>query len=106
MIAASLRWKQRMLLPMEYQTVSLSCECGKVPKFISAVGFSTDHQLVIHWRCSRCKEQVYVIKSLADCWRDCPKEGERVDLTDSPTANITTQDQMFLRKLRIKYPDE
>jgi len=92
---------------MEYQTVSLLCECGKVPKVISAVGFSTDHQLVIHWRCSRCKEQVYVVKPLVDCWLDCPKEGERANLIDSPAAaDIATHDQKFLRKLRIKDPDE
>jgi hypothetical protein len=95
-----------MLLPMKYRTVSLSCECGKVPKSISAVGFSTDHELVIHWHCPRCKKPVYVTKPLADCWRDCPKQGELVDLTDSQAINIATQDRKFLRKLRIKDPDE
>ena len=31
---------------------------------------TADHQLVIHWRCSHCRQYVYVVKSLADCWRD------------------------------------
>jgi hypothetical protein len=91
---------------MEYRIVSLSCDCGKVPKGISAVGLSTDHQLVIQWLCTRCKKKVYVVKALADCWRDCPKEGEPGDQTDSRTTDIAAQDRKFLRKLRIKDPDE
>jgi len=91
---------------MEYRTISLSCDCGKVPRVISAVGLSTDHQLVIHWLCSRCKKQVYALKTLADCCRDCPKDGEPVDRAGLEVEDIATQDRKFLRKLRIKDPDD
>src|ERR1035437_6172615 len=51
---------------MEYRTLPLSCECGGVPKNISAVGLSSEHELVIHWRCPRCRRNVCTVKPLSD----------------------------------------
>lgn len=82
---------------MKYRKISLSCACGQVPGSLSTVGLSTDHQLVIHWRCAKCNREIHVARSLADCWRKCPKEGD-TDLNDSEMI----ADKRFLRDLGIK----
>lgn len=90
---------------MEYRSLPLSCECGGKPKRISGVGLSTNHHLVIQWRCPRCRRIVFVVKPLADCVRDCPTEaatnraGVKVVL-DSP------DDRAFLHSVGVRYPDE
>jgi hypothetical protein len=53
---------------MEYQNLLVSCECGRVPNYISAVGLSTTHDLVIHWCCPQCRKQVYAVEALVDWW--------------------------------------
>ena len=64
---------------MNYRHLSLRCSCGDVPDHITEVGFSEDHQLVIHWWCNQCKRLVYVCKPLADCWRECPNPEESLE---------------------------
>jgi len=87
---------------MEYRAIPLSCECGKPPKFVSPPEVTADHQLLIHWRCTRCRRRVYFLKPLADCWRDCPTE-RRAEYDSSET---TPQDRRFLKSLGVKDPDE
>lgn len=55
-----------------YQQIPLLCECGQEPTRLREVGLTADRQLVIYWRCSHCRRHVYIVKPLADCWRDCP----------------------------------
>ncbi|HUI54720.1 MAG TPA: hypothetical protein VLY04_07095 [Bryobacteraceae bacterium] len=64
---------------MTYRQLSLCCDCGRPPYRIKDVGFTADHQLVVHWWCSGCRRNVYAFKPLAECWRRCPaveKEGK------------------------------
>jgi hypothetical protein len=55
-----------------YERIDVSCDCGWHPTRLREVGLTVDRQLVIHWRCSHCRRQVYRIKPLAECWRECP----------------------------------
>ena len=90
---------------MEYRKLPLSCECGGVPKSISAVGLSSTHELVIHWRCPRCRKNVCSVKSLSDCWRDCFTAPSANLANDSPVMN-TANDRRFLHSLGVRYSDE
>jgi hypothetical protein len=90
---------------MEYRTLPLSCECGGAPKNITAVGLSSTHDLVIHWRCPRCRRSVCTVKPLSDCWRDCFTEAS-ANLSDRKPATQTPDDRRFLHSLGIKYSDE
>src|SRR6195256_4630449 len=66
----------KRLAMMTYQPIVLSCECGKIPRLVSAVGLSATRHLVIRWHCPQCKKEVYVFKPLDDCLRECPAEDE------------------------------
>jgi hypothetical protein len=92
---------------VEYRTLLLSCECGRVPKQITAVGLSSTHDLVIHWRCPRCHQDVCIVKPLSDCWRECFAEA----LANVPKSNAnltvdTPDDRRFLHSIGVRYPDE
>ncbi len=89
---------------MRYETLPLHCECGQQATRIREVGLTADHQLVLHWRCVACKKYVYVVKSLSDCWRDCPQEEEH-EAVDSPDSLIGDFDERFLRSLGVALPD-
>ncbi len=95
---------QRIELIMRYETLQLSCECGQHTTRIREVGFTADHQLVLHWRCLACKKYVYVVKSLSDCWRDCPQEESQREHTSDESA-IREHDARFLRSLGVALPD-
>ncbi|MBZ5579624.1 MAG: hypothetical protein LAP40_23960 [Acidobacteriia bacterium] len=88
---------------MRYETLQLNCECGQHTTRIREVGFTADHQLVLHWRCVACKKYVYVVKSLSDCWRDCPQEEAKT--VDMPQEVVKEQDLRFLRSLGVTMPD-
>lgn len=90
---------------MRYETLVLRCECGRPALKIDDMGFTTDHQMVLHWRCAACRRHVYVLKSLADCWRDCPKElpdAAPPQWNDDPACE---PDREFLRTLGVRLPD-
>ncbi|HLK50358.1 MAG TPA: hypothetical protein VKT49_19595 [Bryobacteraceae bacterium] len=89
---------------MRYETLQLSCECGQHTTRIREVGFTADHQLVLHWRCLACKKYVYVVKSLSDCWRDCPQQEEAKGEIPSE-ENLRESDLRFLRSLGVTLPD-
>ena len=89
---------------MRYETLQLSCECGQHTTRIREVGFTTDHQLVLHWRCLACKKYVYVVKSLSDCWRDCPQQ-ESTKGEASTEEMVLESDIRFLRSLGVTMPD-
>jgi len=92
---------------MRYETLQLHCECGQHTTRIREVGFTADHQLVLHWRCVACKKYVYVVKSLSDCWRDCPQEEAVKAETEEvlSTATLQENDILFLRSLGVTMPD-
>jgi hypothetical protein len=92
---------------MEYRKLPLSCDCGGMPKHIAAVGLSSTHELVIHWRCPRCHKNLCAVKPLADCWRECFTEAS----TNSPKPEAmptmdTASDRRFLHSIGVKYSDE
>src|SRR5579872_2666647 len=67
-----------------YERIELSCDCGWQPTRLREVGLTVDRQLVIYWRCSNCRRQVYRIKPLAECWRECPNSlGSPATASDS-----------------------
>ena len=55
-----------------YERIELTCECGWQPTRLREVGLTVDRQLVIYWRCSNCRRQMYRVKPLAECWQECP----------------------------------
>ena len=85
-----------------YQRIELACECGRQPARIREVGLTVDRQLVIYWRCSQCRKHVYVVKSLADYWRECPTAAQ----LPSQGAPFEAGDALFLRRVGIRFPDE
>ena len=85
-----------------YQRITLSCECGRQPGRLREVGLTPDRQLVIHWRCSQCRRHVYIVKSLADYWRECPSHGSRLDRK----ASYETADALFLKQVGIRMPED
>ena len=90
---------------MRYETLQLHCECGQHTTRVREVGFTADHQLVLHWRCMACKKYVYVVKSLSDCWRDCPREEEMKGAGDLSQELMRENDIRFLRSLGVTLPD-
>lgn len=92
---------------MEYRTLPLSCECGRVPKTISALGLSSTHDLVIHWHCPRCHKTVCIVKPLSDCWQECFTATSAT--TPKATADLTVDtpyDRRFLHSLHVRYSEE
>src|SRR5690242_21312815 len=69
---------------MRYRALTLRCECGWPTRRLREVGFTADHQLVVHWNCNGCGRSVYAFKTLVDCWEDCPTEE---DLAAAPSTD-------------------
>ena len=88
---------------MEYWNIPLTCDCGKVPKFVSPPGLTADHQLLVHWHCTRCQRHVYFLKPLSDCWQVRPNSGKE---TASAMEKVSPSDRRFLRSIGVKDPDE
>ena len=76
---------------MSYRSFSLACRCGQAPSRIEEIGVSDEHELVIHWWCDECQKVVYAVKSLSDCWRECPHQETAPDF-----------DSRFLESLGIR----
>jgi hypothetical protein len=84
---------------MKFREMPLVCECGFAPILLKSVGFTTEFELVVHWKCSVCGKLVYVVKSLADCCRECPEEEAWEVMV--PCAAAPFDDAAFLRSLGI-----
>ena len=86
----------------------LACECGFVPVRLKAVGFTAEYELVVHWRCIACGKLVYVVKSLADCCRECPDDegGEEIAALNRNCEQRDAEDAKFLQMLGISLPDD
>jgi hypothetical protein len=93
---------------MKFQQLPLSCVCGRAASRIKQVGLTADKQLVIHWRCSQCRQYIYVVKALSDYWRDCPKPEEVQEVTPSRTDLVPygDPDTKFLHSLGVRFPEE
>jgi hypothetical protein len=91
---------------MTYRTLSLQCHCGRPSASIKEVGFTSDHQLVLHWRCPDCKSYVYGLKPLNDCWQVCPTEEESDGDTVMSNQDIEKLDAQFLQDLGVTFLDE
>lgn len=91
---------------MTYRTLSLQCHCGRPSSTIREVGFTSDHQLVLHWRCPECKSYVYGLKPLNDCWQVCPTEEETEGVAEMSEEAIQEKDSLFLQELGVKFPDD
>jgi len=89
---------------MNYRHLSLHCNCGEIPDRIAEVGFTDDHNLVIHWWCTHCQKVVFIAKSLTDCWRDCPSENQSLDIV-LPKLDLDAmadEDANFLRSIGVR----
>ena len=88
---------------MNYRHLALRCGCGELPQNLAEVGFSDDHQLVVHWWCERCHRLVYATKPLADCWRDCPSPEESLErrLEELDRLGYASGDACFLRSVGV-----
>jgi hypothetical protein len=88
---------------MKFRKLHVRCECGRSPTHIRDVGLSAEHELVIRWSCTGCKRQIYVVKSLSDCWHDCPTESDEQEASE--TNSVSTSDLQFLHSLGVKFPE-
>ncbi len=88
---------------MSYRHLELCCGCGEPPDRIDEVGFTDEHELVIHWWCLRCRKVVYASKLLSDCWRDCPKPD--MGKEEPPSAD-QSDDERFLQSIGARFPDD
>jgi hypothetical protein len=90
---------------MGFLKLALYCTCGRAASRIKHVGFTADHQLVVGWWCSPCKRNVYVLRALSDCWRDCPKPMNKRQAA-APNPIASDPDARFLHRLGVKFPQE
>ena len=84
---------------MRFRKLVFRCECGRSTSRVREIGLTAEHELVIRRWCPACKRHIYVVKSLSDCWRECPlhRVGEGV----SEAVEATASDAQFLRSLGI-----
>ncbi|HLK51062.1 MAG TPA: hypothetical protein VKT49_23130 [Bryobacteraceae bacterium] len=92
---------------MMYLTLSLECECGRSAASVQEVGFTNDHQLILRWRCTRCKKHAFVLKPLEECWKECPVEsGDAVDdSVQHSHEEIRQTDAEFLQAIGVTIPE-
>ena len=93
---------------MKFRPMPLVCECGFVPVRLKTVGFTSEYELVVHWRCIACGKLVYVVKPLADCVRDCPDEAGEPEppMPDNSRDRRLSDDARFLSMMGIRLPSE
>lgn len=89
---------------MNYRHVPMRCKCGEVPDRIDEVGLTDRHELVVHWWCSRCRKVVYIVKSLAECWQECPTEQDSLErrLAQLEALGYCAEDADFLRRMGVR----
>jgi hypothetical protein len=86
---------------MSYRHLPLICNCGEVPDRILEVGFTAEHELVVHYWCSKCNRSVDFSKPLTDCWRDCPEPEGLPRLPAAQSVEAAAADARFLQRLGI-----
>lgn len=91
---------------MRYRILTLQCHCGHPCSRIREIGFTSDRQLVVHWRCAECKSYVYGLKPLDDCFLVCPTEEELGYPEGESGKPAQETDTEFLHSLGVKFPEE
>ena len=89
---------------MNFKALSFRCACGLVPARLKQVGLTSQHQLAIHWHCPWCKREIYAVKDLADCWRECPAPGEEQEA--AVAEGFLPPDEAFLHSLGVRLPPD
>ena len=88
---------------MRFRELPLRCVCGLSPTAIGQVGLTAEHQLVVRWRCTGCKMEVYVLKDLADCWRDCAKPETAAAASGLNQELVRHADEEFLHRMGVRF---
>ena len=88
---------------MRYRQLPLRCVCGLSPAAVKHVGLTAEHQLVVRWRCIGCKMEVYVLKDLADCYRECPKPEGQQEESDLRAEQVRRADDEFLHSMGVRF---
>jgi hypothetical protein len=83
---------------MNYRAMPLECYCGQAPEQILEVGFTSDHQMVIHYWCSACNRVVFLTRTLEECRDFCPAP-------DVDASAAIAEDARFLESLGISSGD-
>jgi len=91
---------------MSYRHLPLICECGQVPARILEIGFTTGHELVIHFWCSKCNRVYFFSKPLTECWRECPQPKTRHAIAPPKASEPTADDARFLHSMGVTFLDE
>jgi len=88
---------------MRFRRLELVCECGHAAKSFHSVGFTSEYDLVIHWTCIACGRHAYLVKSLADCCKQCPDRDDP-SAVSLPNVGFDTraEDARFLQSLGIR----
>src|SRR4051812_21750315 len=90
---------------MNFEPLIVYCDCGRAGSAFTEVGLTDDHRLVLQWWCEDCEKAVYMFKTLADCWRECPLKENAAVVSDPPRrSRIESQDLHFLRRMGIRLP--
>ena len=90
---------------MLFKTLSLRCQCGRVPLRIKEIGLTADHELAVYWHCTACQKPVYAVKPLSECWLDCPtKDSSGTPVLLEAGVDHGVEDRNFLRSVGVE-PD-
>ena len=91
----------------KFRRLALVCECGRAPSHLKSVGLTAAHELLIHWRCPACRQPVYFVKPLSDCWRVCRQiDGLSEGAPPSAAFDFRPEDVAFLHSIRVTIPDD
>ena len=85
---------------MKFRPLELICECGFPAQGFHEVGFTSEYEMVIHWTCTACRREAYLVKSLADCCKQCPDQEEAA--SRAVPFDARAEDAKFLQSLGIR----
>jgi len=88
---------------MIVEPLSVVCECGRPSSTFIHIGLSQDHHLVLEWQCDVCRQTMCALKTLSDCWRECPPDQNVPGSQLASPAQIEADDIAFLGRMGIKY---
>jgi hypothetical protein len=94
---------------MRFRQVSFQCpECrGNTPIRLRRIRLTSQRQLLVRFWCGACKRDIYRVKALSDCWRECPKSEDELTVAELGTDDIMREpDTQFLRSMGVSFPDE
>ena len=89
---------------MEFNKLVCVCACGRPSARIREVGLTSEHELAIGWWCMGCKREVFLVKPLSDCWRECPTSSNEDEIGE--IGGVSAYDAQFIRSMGIQFPEE